>query len=88
MLFGLGGLRRDRVLEVQGLVEIQHSSPQQFRAVSVAEATGTLRGQYETRVDRLHNALEPASRWSAARLAASPLAHSEALATLAPRASR
>ena len=28
-----------RVLEAQGLVEIQHSSPQQFRAVPLAEAT-------------------------------------------------
>ena len=46
-----------RVLEVQGLVEIQHSSPQQFRAVSLEEATETLRGQYDDRVDRLHDAL-------------------------------
>ena len=47
-----------RVLEVQGLVEIQHSSPQQFRAVSLEEATETLRDQYEDRVERLHDALE------------------------------
>ena len=47
-----------RVLEAQGLVEIQHSSPQQFRAVPLAEATETLRDQYETRVDRLRDALE------------------------------
>ncbi|EMA70735.1 putative transcriptional regulator [Halorubrum aidingense JCM 13560] len=47
-----------RVLEAQGLVEIQHSSPQQFRAVPLAEATETLRDQYEERVDRLHNALD------------------------------
>ena len=47
-----------RVLEAQGLVEIQHSSPQQFRAVPLSEATETLRDQYETRVDRLHNALD------------------------------
>ena len=46
-----------RVLEVQGLVEIQHSSPQQFRAVSLDEATETLRDQYEDRVERLHDAL-------------------------------
>ena len=39
-----------RVLESQGLVEIQHSSPQQFRAVSLDEATETLRDQYEDRV--------------------------------------
>ncbi len=47
-----------RVLEAQGLVEIQHSSPQQFRAVSLEEATETLRDQYESRVERLQNALE------------------------------
>lgn len=47
-----------RVLEAQGLVEIQHSSPQRFRAVSLDEATSTLRDQYEDRVDRLHDALE------------------------------
>jgi sugar-specific transcriptional regulator TrmB len=47
-----------RVLEAQGLVEIQHSSPQQFRAVPLDEATETLRDQYEARVDRLHDALE------------------------------
>ena len=47
-----------RVLEAQGLVEIQHSSPQRFRAVSLSEATETLRHQYDARVDRLHNALE------------------------------
>ena len=49
-----------RVLEVQGLVEIQHSSPQKFRAVSLEEATATLRDKYEDRVDRLHDALESA----------------------------
>jgi len=47
-----------RVLEAQGLVEIQHSSPQRFRAVSLSEATETLREQYDSRVDRLHNALD------------------------------
>jgi len=47
-----------RVLEAQGLVEIQHSSPQQFRAVSLSEATEILREQYETRVDRLYSALD------------------------------
>jgi sugar-specific transcriptional regulator TrmB len=49
-----------RVLEAQGLVEIQHSSPQRFRAVPLEEATETLRDQYETRVDRLGNALRAA----------------------------
>ncbi|MFW6018007.1 MAG: TrmB family transcriptional regulator [Halapricum sp.] len=47
-----------RVLEAQGLVEIHHSSPQRFRAVSISEATETLRDQYETRVERLQNALD------------------------------
>lgn len=46
-----------RVLEAQGLVEIQHSSPQRFRAVPLEEATETLRDQYETHVDRLQDAL-------------------------------
>ncbi len=49
-----------RVLEAQGLVEIQHSSPQQFRAVPLGEATETLRDQYEARVERLEAALEDA----------------------------
>lgn len=47
-----------RVLEAQGLVEIQHSSPQQYKAVSLEEATETLRDQYEDRVERLQNALD------------------------------
>ena len=47
-----------RVLEAQGLVEIQHSSPQRFRAVSLEEATDTLRDQYDERVERLHDALD------------------------------
>ncbi|ATW88167.1 sugar-specific transcriptional regulator TrmB [Halohasta litchfieldiae] len=47
-----------RVLESKGLVEIQHSSPQRFRAVSLSEATETLRDQYDARVDRLHDALD------------------------------
>ena len=47
-----------RVLEAQGLVEIQHSSPQRFRAVPLEEATETLRDQYEDRVERLRGALD------------------------------
>lgn len=47
-----------RVLEVQGLVEIQHSSPRQFRAVSLEAATETLRDQYDDRVGHLHDALD------------------------------
>ena len=46
-----------RMLEAQGLVVIQHSNPQRFRAVSLSEATETLRDQYEARVERLHDAL-------------------------------
>jgi sugar-specific transcriptional regulator TrmB len=49
-----------RVLEAQGLVEIHHSSPQRFRAVSLEEATETLHDQYEARIERFHNALETA----------------------------
>ncbi|WP_411964820.1 TrmB family transcriptional regulator [Haloferax sp. YSMS24] len=47
-----------RVLEAQGFVEIQHSSPQRFRAVPLSEATETLRDQYDSRIDRLTDALE------------------------------
>ncbi|WP_324760504.1 TrmB family transcriptional regulator [Haloarcula sp. GH36] len=47
-----------RVLEAQGLVEIQHSRPQQFRVVPLEEATETLRDQYENRVERLRDALD------------------------------
>ncbi len=47
-----------RVLEAQGLVEVQHSNPQQFRAVSLEEATETLQHQYESRVERLRDALD------------------------------
>jgi sugar-specific transcriptional regulator TrmB len=47
-----------RVLESKGLVETQHSNPQRFRAVSVAEAVDTLRAEYETRMESLRNAVE------------------------------
>jgi sugar-specific transcriptional regulator TrmB len=46
-----------RVLETKGLVETQHSSPQQFRAVSIEEAARTLRAEYEERTDSLENTL-------------------------------
>jgi len=52
-----------RVLETKGLVEIQHSNPQQFRAVSIDEAVETLRHEYESRTDSLRETLrgiEPA----------------------------
>jgi sugar-specific transcriptional regulator TrmB len=47
-----------RVLEAQGLVEIQHTSPKQFRAVSLDVALETLRDQYQDRVDRLETLLD------------------------------
>ena len=53
-----------RVLETKGLVEIQHTSPQQFHAVSIEEATDTLRREYESRTDKLRETLsgiEPAT---------------------------
>jgi sugar-specific transcriptional regulator TrmB len=46
-----------RVLESKGLVEIQHSSPQQFRAVAIDEAVDTLLTEYERRTDALRDAL-------------------------------
>ncbi|MES3516399.1 MAG: helix-turn-helix domain-containing protein [Natronomonas sp.] len=51
-----------RTLESQGLVEIQHSNPQQFRAVPLEEATETLRDRYEDRVDRLSTILRDVDR--------------------------
>jgi HTH-type transcriptional regulator, sugar sensing transcriptional regulator len=47
-----------RVLESKGLVEIQHSNPQQFRAVPIAEAGETLRQEYESRTETLVETLE------------------------------
>jgi len=47
-----------RVLQAKGLVEVQHSSPQEFRAVTVDEAIATLRRKYETRLDALEGHLE------------------------------
>lgn len=47
-----------QVLESKGLVEVQHSNPKQFRAVSIEEATATLRQQYDTRIDTLQSHLE------------------------------
>lgn len=47
-----------RVLEAQGLVEVQHSNPKRFRAVPLSEAMDTLRDQYEQRVERLADALD------------------------------
>lgn len=47
-----------RVLETKGLVEIQHSNPQQFRAVPVTEAVETLQKEYEDRTEMLRDTLE------------------------------
>lgn len=46
-----------RVLESKGLVEIQHSNPQQFRAVPIDEAADTLLQAYEKRTESLQRAL-------------------------------
>lgn len=46
-----------RVLESRGLVEIQHSNPQRFRAVPLTEAIDTLRDQFETRVESLNESI-------------------------------
>ncbi len=46
-----------RVLESKGLVEIQHSNPQLFRAVSVDEAVETLVSEYKKRIESLEDAL-------------------------------
>lgn len=46
-----------RVLESEGLVEIQHTNPQHFRALSVGEATDILADRYATRIEDLDKAL-------------------------------
>ncbi|WP_049925242.1 TrmB family transcriptional regulator [Halopiger goleimassiliensis] len=51
-----------RVLESQGLVEVQHSSPQQFRSVGISEAVRTLRQKYNDRIDTLESHLESIER--------------------------
>lgn len=51
-------------LEERGLVEIQHGSPQRFRAIPIEEAIETLRQLYEGRIDDLDRnlrELEPAA---------------------------
>lgn len=53
-----------RVLETKGLVEIQHSNPQKFRAVSIDEAVESLQYEYEDRTESLRQTLkglEPAA---------------------------
>jgi len=51
-----------RILEAQGLVEVQHGNPQLFRAVPVEEAIATLREQYESRFDTLQDTIENLDR--------------------------
>ncbi|WP_276300534.1 TrmB family transcriptional regulator [Halorussus lipolyticus] len=51
-----------RILEAQGLVEVQHGSPQLFRSVPVEEAIATLRDQYESRFDTLQDVIEDLDR--------------------------
>lgn len=46
-----------RVLEKEGLVEIQHSSPQRYRAIPIEEAVEILRDRYEARIESLEGAL-------------------------------
>lgn len=46
-----------RVLQGQGLVEIQHTSPKQFRAVPIQEAIDRIRDRYQARFDELKEAL-------------------------------
>ena len=47
-----------RVLEERGLVEIQHTNPQVFRAVSVAEAVQTFLTEFESHIESLRDSLE------------------------------
>jgi len=47
-----------RVLESQGLVEVRHSSPQMYRAVTIDEATQTLRQKYDDRIEMLETHLK------------------------------
>lgn len=51
-----------RVLESRGLVEVQHTNPQQYRSASIDEATRTLRRKYETRIETLESYLEEVER--------------------------
>jgi len=47
-----------RVLESKGLVEVQHTTPQKFRAVGIEEAIEILRQQFDTQIDTLQSHLE------------------------------
>ncbi|QCC52375.1 TrmB family transcriptional regulator [Halapricum salinum] len=61
-----------RVLESKGLVEVQHSSPQVFRAVPVDEAVETLEAEYRERFESLRTelrGLEPADHTDGEQIA-------------------
>ncbi|WP_433629503.1 TrmB family transcriptional regulator [Halomicrococcus sp. NG-SE-24] len=47
-----------RVLDSKGLVETQHSSPKQFRALSVDEAIDLLRAEYRSKTETLRETLQ------------------------------
>jgi sugar-specific transcriptional regulator TrmB len=47
-----------RVLETKGLVETQHTNPQQFRAAPISEAVALLRREYDSRAQELAAVLE------------------------------
>ncbi len=47
-----------RVLETKGLVEVQHTSPQVFRAVPISEAITTIKDEYDRRTDELKQLLD------------------------------
>ena len=51
-----------KMLETKGLVEVQHTSPKLFRAVSIDEAIGTIRAEYEDRTEALRAALRDLDR--------------------------
>ncbi|WP_253737091.1 TrmB family transcriptional regulator [Halohasta salina] len=46
------------VLETNGLVTVQHTNPQVFRAVEISEAVDTLRRTYESRLRSVEESLE------------------------------
>ncbi|QLD90321.1 TrmB family transcriptional regulator [Natronomonas salina] len=49
-------------LEELGLIEVHHSSPKRFRAVTIDEATELLRDTYEGHISRLRDNLERVDR--------------------------
>lgn len=51
-----------RSLEADGLVEVQHSSPQQFRAIPLGEAIEVLEQRHQSRIDRLERTLTQVRR--------------------------